>query len=129
PGTAWWVDAATNQVVVSVDSSVTGAKEAQVASAVAKLGGAARMERQAGVFRTRITGGDAVFGDGFRCSLGFNVRQGNALFFLTAGHCGVATTAWFSDGGHRTRIGTTAGASFPGNDYALVRWAPNIAQQ
>jgi streptogrisin D len=130
PGTAWWVDAATNQVVVAVDSTVTGARQAEVASAVARLGGAARIEHEAGTFSTRITGGDPIFGSGFRCSLGFNVRRGGARFFLTAGHCGVATTSWWSDGAHRNLIGTTEpGASFPGNDYALVRWAPGIAQQ
>lgn len=33
PGTAWWTDPVTNQVVVSVDSTVTGAKLERVKAA------------------------------------------------------------------------------------------------
>jgi streptogrisin D len=121
-GTAWSVDPATNQVVVSVDRTVTGSKLTKVQKATAKLGGAARLEHAAGTFSTRIAGGQAIFGGQFRCSLGFNVVSGSTFFFLTAGHCGNAASTWFSDSGHTTTLGTTAGSSFPGNDYAIVRY-------
>src|SRR3954454_18517857 len=42
PGTSWAVDPATNQVLVSADSTVTGAKLTALQAAVAKLGGTAR---------------------------------------------------------------------------------------
>ena len=44
-GTAWAVDAASNQVVISVDSSVSGASLAALKSAAAGPGRAARVQR------------------------------------------------------------------------------------
>jgi streptogrisin D len=122
-GTAWAVDPATNQVVVSVDNTVTGAKLATIQAAVAKQGGGARIEHVNGVFTTRISGGDAIYGGQYRCSLGFNVRNSSGTsYFLTAGHCGNIASTWYSNSSHTTVLGTTAGSSFPGNDYAIVRY-------
>ena len=87
-GTAWAVDPVTNQVVVSVDSSVTGAKLDQLKAVVKGLGDTVRVEYVPGVFTLNISGGDAIYGGGSRCSLGFNVRNSaGQYFFLTAGHC------------------------------------------
>src|SRR5439155_14463440 len=112
-GTSWAVDPASNQVVVTVDRTVTGTRLAQVKNAVQRLGGAVRMDYTSGTFTTRITGADPIFGGRVRCSLGFNVRSGNTLFFLTAGHCGNAASTWFADGGHGTVLGTTQPSSSP----------------
>ncbi|HEY7486049.1 MAG TPA: S1 family peptidase [Streptosporangiaceae bacterium] len=126
-GTAWAVDPATNQVVISADQSVTGAKLAKVRSVAGSLGGAARVERVAGTFRKLISGGDAIYGGQFRCSLGFNV-QNNAgtFFFLTAGHCGEAASSWYSNSGHTTLLGSSTRFSFPGNDYAIVQYSSSF---
>lgn len=121
-GTAWASDPVTNQVVVSADSTVTGAKLAQLKALVASLGDTARLERVGGTIRAEIAGGDAIYGGQYRCSLGFSVRSGSTYYFLTAGHCGNIASTWYSNSSHTTRIGTTAGSSFPGNDYAIVRW-------
>ena len=121
-GTSWSIDPATNQVLVSVDSTVTGDRLAQVRAAVARAGDAARLEQVAGTFSTTIAGGDAIYGGQFRCSLGFNVHRAGAAAFLTAGHCGNAASTWFSNQAHTTTLGTTAGSSFPGHDYAIVRY-------
>jgi streptogrisin D len=121
-GTAWAVDPMSNQVLLSLDSTVTGARLSQVTAAVARLGDAVRIEHVAGVFSINIAGGDAIYGGQFRCSLGFNVRSGTTYFFLTAGHCGNAASTWYSNSSHTTVLGTTAGSSFPGNDYAIVRY-------
>jgi len=121
-GTAWATDPVSNQVVVSVDSTVTGAKLAQVNAIVAGLGDTARVEHVAGAFHTEIAGGDAIYGGQYRCSLGFSVRSGSTYYFLTAGHCGNIASTWYSNSSHATVIGSTAGSSFPGNDYAIVRW-------
>jgi hypothetical protein len=126
-GTAWAVDPATNQVLVSVDQSVTGAKLAKVQSAARSLGGAARVERVAGTFSTLISGGDAIFGGNARCSLGFNVRNSAGTnFFLTAGHCGEIASSWFSNSSHTTLLGSSTRFSFPGNDYAIVQYAASF---
>ncbi len=118
-GTAFAVDPVTNQVLVSVDSTVTGAKLAAVKAIVAKLGDAARLETVPGALSLTISGGDAIFTGGSRCSLGFNVRRGTTNYFLTAGHCTNAGSSW-SNGS--TTLGTRAGSSFPGNDYGIVRY-------
>ncbi|MFG3707590.1 S1 family peptidase [Micromonospora sp. NPDC047670] len=122
PGTAWWTDPATNQVVVSVDSTVTGAKLERVKAAAARMNGAIRIEAEAGVLSTRISGGQAIYaGGGGRCSLGFNVRSGTTYYFLTAGHCTNISSSWYSNSAQTNLLGTRTGSSFPGNDYGIVR--------
>ncbi|SCG75719.1 S1 family peptidase [Micromonospora inositola] len=125
PGTAWWIDPATNQVVVSVDSTVTGAKLDKVKAAAARTGGAVRIEAEAGVLSTRINGGQAIYaGGGGRCSLGFNVRNSaGTYYFLTAGHCTNISASWYTNSSQTTYIGPRAGTSFPGNDYGIVRYS------
>lgn len=121
PGTAWLVDPATHQVVVTLDSTVTGAKLSKLTAVTKQFGSAVRIERVAGQFHKYITGGDEIRGGGYLCSLGFNVRSGSTYSFLTAGHCGNLATTWRDTS--NTVIGTRTGTSFPGNDYAIVRYA------
>jgi streptogrisin D len=123
PGTAWAVDPKTAQVVVSLDRTVTGAKLAKVTAVASQFGSAARIEHVAGTFSLRLAGGDAIYGGGYRCSLGFNVRtSSNVYYFLTAGHCGNVASTWYSNSAQTTVLGNTAGSSFPGNDYSIVRY-------
>jgi streptogrisin D len=122
PGTAWSVDPRSDQVVVSVDQSVTGAKLSRLTSVTRAFGSAVRVEHVAGTFSMRIAGGDAIYGGQYRCSLGFNVRSGSTYYFLTAGHCGNVASTWYSNSAHTAVLGNTAGSSFPGNDYAIVRY-------
>jgi streptogrisin D len=121
-GTAWAVDPTTDQVLVSLDQTVTGAKLARITAIVNKFGSAARIEHVAGTFSKRIAGGDAIYGGQYRCSLGFNVRSGSTYYFLTAGHCGNIASTWYSNSSHTTLLGNTVGSSFPGNDYAIVQY-------
>ena len=119
PGTAFAIDPVSNQVVVQVDDSVTGAKLAAVEATVAGLGDSARIERTPGTLSVKISGGDAIYAGGSRCSLGFNVRSGSTYYFLTAGHCTNIASTWTNGS---TTLGTRAGTSFPGNDYGIVRY-------
>lgn len=121
-GTAWAVDPAANQVVVTVDSTVTAAALGQVKAAAARAGLKARVQRTSGQFTQLIGAGDAIYGGQFRCSLGFNVRVGSTNAFLTAGHCGKAAGEWFADAAHNTKLGDVTGATFPGADYAIVTY-------
>lgn len=121
-GAAWGVDTARNQVVVTVDSTVKGAPLATVKATVQRFGSSARLEFTAGTFRTYISGGDAIYGARYRCSLGFNVVSGSTHYFLTAGHCGKAEKKWWTSANHSTFLGNTTGASFPGSDYAIVKY-------
>ncbi len=127
-GTAWAVDQVTNQVVVSVDSTVTGARLARVEAAVASFGDAARLERLPGTLSVEINGGSAIYTGSARCSLGFNVRRGNTFFFLTAGHCTNIGSTWWANASHSTVLGNRVGTSFPGNDYGIVQYTnPNVS--
>ncbi|MGK5445322.1 S1 family peptidase [Micromonospora sp. URMC 105] len=130
PGTAWWTDPATNQVVVSVDSTVTGAKLDRVKAAAARTGGAVRIEAEAGVLSTRISGGQAIYaGGGGRCSLGFNVRNSaGTQFFITAGHCTNISSSWYSNSAQTSYLGARTGTSFPGNDYGIVQYNSSVSR-
>ncbi|MDQ1124319.1 streptogrisin C [Microbacterium trichothecenolyticum] len=107
---SWWIDVASNDVVVDV---VAGGDQA-AADFVETLGVPADAVRlQTGVEAPEtlatIRGGIAYYiNNQGRCSVGFAVQGG----FVTAGHCG--------DVGDSTTYGTFQGSSFPGNDYAWV---------
>ncbi|UAC01962.1 trypsin-like serine protease [Dactylosporangium vinaceum] len=121
-GIAWYTDAATGQVVVTADSSVDGTELATLQRAGKANSRALRIERTAGTFSPLLAAGDAIYGGQYRCSLGFNARSGSTYYLLTAGHCGVSASTWYTNSSHSTLIGPVTGASFPGNDYAIVRY-------
>ncbi|MFF0436026.1 S1 family peptidase [Streptomyces sp. NPDC004327] len=122
-GTAWRVDPATKTVIVTADATVSQADLAKIKRQAGDSAGALRIERTAGKFNKLISGGDAIYASSWRCSLGFNVKDsaGN-YYFLTAGHCTDGAGTWWSNSSHSTVLGTTAGSSFPGNDYGIVRY-------
>ncbi|WP_369245517.1 S1 family peptidase [Streptomyces sp. R41] len=121
-GTAWAVDAKTNRVVVTVDSTVSKAEIAKIKKDAGSNASALTIKHTAGKFKKLITGGDAIYGGQYRCSLGFNVHSGSTYYFLTAGHCGEVASTWYSNSGHTTTLGTNVSYSFPTNDFALVRY-------
>ncbi|WP_426363134.1 S1 family peptidase [Streptomyces sp. E-08] len=122
-GTAWRVDTATGQVVVTADSTVSQAEIAKIKHRAGGNAGALRIERTPGTFNKLISGGDAIYASSWRCSLGFNVKDGAGnYYFLTAGHCTDGAGTWWSNSSHSTVLGTTAGSSFPTNDYGIVRY-------
>ncbi|SCG52648.1 S1 family peptidase [Micromonospora halophytica] len=120
----WYVDVATNSVVVLARP---GAEEAgrRFAATSGAPAGAVRVttsrEQPRPLFDVR--GGDAYFiNDAGRCSVGFSVVGG----FVTAGHCGRQGDR--TTGANRVAQGTFAASSFPGDDWAFVRtnnqWTP-----
>lgn len=126
PGTAWSVDPRTDQVVVSVDPTVTGSRLRTLNAAVAGLGDAVRVQHVAAALRPFISGGDAIYGGGYRCSLGFNVHDGSGnAYFLTAGHCGNVASSWTDASGQL--LGYTADSEFPGTDYSIVQYAGGVS--
>jgi streptogrisin D len=123
-GTAWAIDPVSNTLAIDVDTTVTGAKLAAIEAGVKASNGAATINRLPGKLSKKITGGDAIYGGQYRCSLGFNVQNSSgAFFFVTAGHCGNIASSWYANSAHTTLLGNTAGSSFPGNDYAYVRYS------
>ncbi|MGH3657032.1 MAG: S1 family peptidase, partial [Micromonosporaceae bacterium] len=121
-GIAWHVDSASDRVVVTADTTVSRAEVAKLRKTAGDNAGAVRVVRTSGVFAPLVSAGDAIYGGGYRCSLGFNVVSGGTYYFLTAGHCGDVANTWYTNSSHTTLIGPTVGSSFPGNDYALVRY-------
>jgi streptogrisin B len=122
-GIAWYVDRAADRVVVTADSTVSAAEVATIKQRAGADAQAIRISHVPGTFRLLLAAGNAIYGGQYRCSLGFNVVSGSTYYFLTAGHCGKLVTSWYTNAGHTTLIGPTVSYSFPGNDYALVRYA------
>ncbi|WP_405890893.1 S1 family peptidase [Streptomyces sp. NBC_00133] len=122
-GTAWNIDPATKSLVVTADSTVSQAEIAKIKRAAGSNASALRIERTSGTFSKLISGGDAIYATSWRCSLGFNVRSGSTYYFLTAGHCTDGNPPWYTNSSRTTSIGPTAGSSFPGNDYGIVRYS------
>ncbi|MFD5112976.1 S1 family peptidase [Streptomyces sp. NPDC058220] len=122
-GTAWYIDKASNALVVTADSTVSQAEIAGIKQAAGANAGALRVERTPGTLSKLISGGDAVYATSWRCSAGFNVVSGSTYYFLTAGHCTEGNPPWYTNSTHTTSIGPTAGTSFPGNDYGIVRYS------
>jgi streptogrisin D len=124
PGTAWSLNPQTNQIEVLADNTIDANEWNSLQSTVDSLGdNVATLERTAGEFKLFVAGGDAIFADGARCSLGFNVKTADgAPAFLTAGHCGVAFNTW-SDTEGGAPIATVDQATFPGDgDFSLVTY-------
>ncbi|WP_210586383.1 S1 family peptidase [Streptomyces sp. GESEQ-35] len=129
PGTAWAVDAKTNRVVVTVDSTVSTAEIAKIKQQAGTNASALTIKHTAGKFQKLIQGGDAIYASSWRCSLGFNVQNSSGTqYFLTAGHCTDGAGTWWSNSGHTTVIGSTAGSSFPGNDYGIVQYSGSVSR-
>ncbi|MDU0292853.1 ricin-type beta-trefoil lectin domain protein, partial [Saccharothrix longispora] len=116
---SWYVDPATNSVVVN-------ARTTEAARAFAAEAGVTARAEVTDAPRPvyDIRGGDQyVINGNTLCSVGFSVDNGG---FVTAGHCGGtgSPTLGFNNVGQ----GTFAGSSFPDNDHAWVRtngnWTP-----
>ncbi|MFD9872244.1 S1 family peptidase [Streptomyces niveus] len=122
-GTAWYVDKTTNTLVVSADSTVSKSEIAEIKREAGANVGALRIERTPGKISKLLSGGDAIHSPSGRCSAGFNVRSGTTDYFLTAGHCTDGYPNWYTNSARTTLIGPTAGSSFPGNDYGIVRYS------
>ncbi|MET4924303.1 S1 family peptidase [Streptomyces sp. PSRA5] len=112
-GTAWYTDASTGKIVLTIDSTVSKAELAEVKGALAGSKADLTVKRTNGKFTPLIAGGEAITTGGSRCSLGFNVTVGGVAHALTAGHCTNISSSW--------SIGTRTGTSFPTNDYGIIR--------
>lgn len=129
PGTAWAVDSKTNRVTVTVDSTVSQAEIAKIKEQAGANADALTIKSVPGKFSKFIQGGDAIYASSWRCSLGFNVRDSSGnQYFLTAGHCTDGAGTWYSNSGRTQVIGSTAGSSFPGNDYGIVRYSGSVSR-
>ncbi|MBW4705494.1 MULTISPECIES: S1 family peptidase [unclassified Micromonospora] len=122
--TGWYVDVATNSVVVLAQPGAESRARRWAAGSGAPAG-AVRIttsrEQPRPLFD--LVGGDPFFiNDVGRCSIGFSVVGG----FVTAGHCGRVGDR--TTGFNQAQQGVFAASSFPGDDWAVVRtngqWTP-----
>ncbi|NEA31800.1 S1 family peptidase [Streptomyces sp. SID13031] len=125
PGTAW-MTRPDGKILVSYDSTVSGAKLKSLTSTTQKFGSQIVLEKLPGKLTTKLSGGSPIHGGGYTCSLGFNVQRKGRYYFLTAGHCGLDAENWFQDENERIPVGWVHHASFPWNDYALVVYHKGI---
>lgn len=76
----------------------------------------------------QIRGGDVLYGSGgSRCIVAFNARGGGATYGMMTGRCAQGTTNWYADQALTVLVATTAGVSFPVNDYGLIRYVNSPA--
>ncbi|MFB6711366.1 alpha-lytic protease prodomain-containing protein [Streptomyces sp. NPDC056358] len=124
---AWYVDVATNRVVV--EAARASAADAFLAAADVPHGvvTVSRSAEQPRTF-TDLRGGDAYYMNGSgRCSIGFPVKRGSGQSgFVSAGHCG--TPGVSTSGYNQQDQGSFQGSTFPGRDYSWVatntNWTP-----
>jgi hypothetical protein len=125
--TAWAIDVAANQVVLTVSDSVDRAGAAKIQATATSLGGIVRVERAAGPLMPMLAGGDEIVASaGWICSAGFNTTRGGGNYVVTAGHCTDGLPNWRTGG---TNIGPSTNSDFPVNDYGLIQntGAPVVA--
>ncbi len=127
-GTAWAIDPRGNEVDVTADRTVSRSEMAKLRAVTSRFAARTSLDRTSGRLQPTISGGQAIYGGGSRCSLGFNVRSGSYYYFLTAGHCTNIATYWYANSSQSTYLGPRAGTSFPGNDYGIVRHSSSISK-
>ncbi|GIM89444.1 S1 family peptidase [Paractinoplanes toevensis] len=113
--TSWYVDVATNKVVVvAKPGAATEAKKLARSAGLASDAVTVTTSKASPKTLADIRGADAYFiaveGGTARCSIGFSVEGG----FVTAGHCGAVGDKTFANA-QGTAQGTVAASVFPGN--------------
>ncbi|MGH3695797.1 MAG: S1 family peptidase [Pseudonocardiaceae bacterium] len=121
--TSWYVDPATNSVVVSTTDEAAARTFAAGARAVRIQHISARP-----VPLADLRGGDTMTTSASgRCSVGFNAVSGQTRYIITAGHCTKIGGTWSGPNGRA--IGPVAKSSFPEHDFGLVEVASESWEQ
>ena len=112
--TGWYVDPASNSVVVSATDDAA-AKEFVAGQDAVRI---EHVDARPAP-RADLRGGDTITSNsGERCSIGFNAISGRTRYVITAGHCTRMGDTWSGPNG--SVIGPVAESSFPGHDFGLV---------
>jgi streptogrisin C len=121
---SWYVDTATNSVVVQAATTAAGTSFVKASGADTAAVRVETTTEAAPRPMYDIRGGDQyVINGNTLCSVGFSVNGG----FVTAGHCGGVGSPTL--GYNNVSQGTFRGSSFPGNDYAWVQTNGNWTTQ
>jgi streptogrisin C len=115
--TGWYVDAASNSVVVTALRGTSAPVLDDLAGRPVRVQYTDAAPKPTD---NVIDGGDAIYMGGGRCSAGFNLRNGSGQgFVLTAGHCGTAGTG--VNGHDGNYIGPFVESWFPTYDDSIIR--------
>jgi len=115
--TGWYVDPASNSVVVTALRGTSAPVLADLAGRPVQIQYTDAAPKPTD---NVMDGGDAIYMGGGRCSAGFNLRNGSGQgFVLTAGHCGTAGTGLNGHDGNY--FGPFVESWFPTYDDAIVR--------
>jgi streptogrisin D len=128
PNTAWGIDPATGQLVVTVAKAAPAAGAARLTALASEFGGVMRVVHSNRSFSEQgladplgprdtndlLLGGDEISNGKIICSAGFNVVRHGQPYLLTAGHCTAGLPAW-------QNIGPSVVSAFPSSDYGLIR--------
>lgn len=114
---------------VAAVTLLLGLLAATASTAYAQQPGAAATAPTAATGKAvEVRGGDTLYSSsGTRCIVGFNARGGTATYGMMTGHCAQGATSWYADAALTVFVGTTAGVSFPSNDYAVIRYVDSAA--
>jgi streptogrisin D len=124
PNTAWGIDPASGQLLVTVSSAAPAAGAAKLVALAQRLGSVISVEHtdrsftEQGLLDTEapstVYGGDQISDGHLLCSSGFNLVKDGQPYLLTAGHCTADMTDWQG-------IGPAVVSEFPETDYGLIR--------
>lgn len=121
--TGWYVDPASNSVVVSTTDD-TAARTFAAGQRNVRIEHVNVRPR----LLADLRGGDTISTSvGGRCSVGFNAVSGRTRYIITAGHCTKLGGTWSGPDG--TAIGPVAKSTFPGHDFGLVEVTSKAWQQ
>jgi streptogrisin C len=121
--TGWYIDPASNSVVVSTtdDAAARTFAAGQRNVRIEHVNARPRLLAD-------LRGGDTISTSvGGRCSVGFNAVSGRTRYIITAGHCTKLGGTWSGPDG--TAIGPVAKSTFPGHDFGLVEVTSKAWQQ
>lgn len=113
PNTAWGIDPASDQVVLTISDAAPSAGAARLLDAARQFGDAVRVAHSHGVMRPFVADGDEIDTDQWICSAGFNVNNNGQNYIIDAGHCTQGLPNW-------NGIGPSIDSQFPGSDYGLI---------
>jgi streptogrisin D len=128
PNTAWGIDPATGQLLVTISRAAPVAGAARLAGLTGRFGGVLRVEYTDRPIveqdlrdplaplasGDRLLGGNEISDGRIICSAGFNVVKDDRSYLLTAGHCTADLTDWQG-------VGPAVVSVFPESDYGLIR--------
>jgi streptogrisin C len=121
--TGWYIDPASNSIVVSTTDD-TAARTFAAGQRNVRIEHVNVRPR----LLADLRGGDTISTSvGGRCSVGFNAVSGRTRYIITAGHCTKLGGTWSGPDG--TAIGPVAKSTFPGHDFGLVEVTSKAWQQ